>query len=127
MPNGKKILLDTNFLLIPGSLGIDIFTELERTCQFKYELYVLDKSLEELKKIVEQQTGKNRQAAQLALKLVQAKNIKILAIPSQDYVDDILVQLKDEYIIATQDKDLKRKLKNVLVLRQKKYIQLIEA
>ncbi|MBI3031923.1 hypothetical protein HYY69_00470 [Candidatus Woesearchaeota archaeon] len=127
MPDGKKILLDTNFLLIPGSLGVDIFRELENTCNFNYELYVLDKSLEELKKIVEQQTGKDKQAAQLALKLVQAKKIKILTIPSQDYVDDILVHLKDEYIIATQDKDLKRKLKNVLVLRQKKYIQLIEA
>ncbi len=126
MPEGKRILFDTNFLLIPSSLGIDIFTELEKICHFKYTLYVLDKSIDELNKIITTQTGKPKQAAQLALKLIPAKNINIVSTNTDAYVDDILVGLKNEYIIATQDKDLKRKLKNVLILRQKKYIQLIE-
>lgn len=127
MPEGKRILIDTNFLLIPGSLGIDIFTELEKICLFKYTLHVLDKSVDELNKIIATQTGKSKQAAQLALKLIRAKNINVLPTSSGDYVDDILIQLRDEYIIATQDKDLKRKLKNVLILRQKRYLQLLEA
>ena len=49
----KKIILDTNFLLIPAQFGVDVFTGLEELCDFKFELYLLDKSLKELKNIKE--------------------------------------------------------------------------
>ncbi|MCH8328876.1 MAG: hypothetical protein IIB81_00615 [Nanoarchaeota archaeon] len=74
----KKILLDTNFLMICKQFKVDIFTQIDRISMFKYKLFVLDKSIEELKKIVEGQTGKNKEAAKIALKLISLKNIEII-------------------------------------------------
>ena len=42
-----KIILDTNFLMIPSMFKVDIFSEIERICDFKYELCIVDKTLDE--------------------------------------------------------------------------------
>ena len=127
----KKILLDTNFLLIPYQFKVDIFTQIDRISMFKYKLFVLDKTLDELKKIVEEQKGKNRDAARIALKLIAIKKIKIIKTKSNMYTDDMILDIasKEDYIVATQDKDLKRSLINrrirVIVLKQKKILALV--
>jgi hypothetical protein len=125
-PEMKKIILDTNFLLIPAQFGVDIFDEISRICNFEYELLVLDKSIDELKKIVRTEKGKNRAAAKLALALVKAKT-GLMKTKSGKGVDDLLVELsRKDCIIATQDRLLKRKLKTpIIVLRQKRHLQLI--
>ena len=69
----KKILLDTNFLLIPSQFKVDIFSELERICIFNYKLYVLDKTVDELKYIIEKQKGKHKEAAKIGLQLLKLK------------------------------------------------------
>ena len=56
----EKILLDTNFLLIPSQFKVDIFSEIKRICNFSYKLYVLDKSVGELNYIIENQKGINQ-------------------------------------------------------------------
>ena len=122
----RKILLDTNFLLIPYQFKVDIFTQIDKIATFEYELFILDKTLEELKNIVEEQKGKNKDAAKIALKLIAIKNIGVIKTKSNRKTDDIIldIALKDDFIIATQDKDLKRRLINqdisVIILRQKK-------
>ena len=127
----KKILLDTNFMMIPYKFGVDIFTQIDRILTFKYRLFVLDKTLEELKNIVEKQKGKNREAAKIALKLTAIKNIGIIKTNGNKKTDDAIIDLssKNDYIVATQDKDLKRRLINrgtgVIVIRQKKILALI--
>ena len=68
-----KIILDTNFLLIPGTLKVDIFEEIKRICDFKYTLHIIDKTVDELKKITETQRGKYKTAAKLALMLIKKK------------------------------------------------------
>jgi|SRR3989338_5819077 len=129
--NYKKILLDTNFLLIPYQFRMDIFTQIDRIMHFPYKIFVLDKSVEELKKIVEEQKGKNKDAAKIALKLIAIKNISIVKTKGSKRTDDVIVELSSEnsYIVATQDKDLKRRLINhrieVIVLRQKKILVLV--
>ena len=45
----KKIILDTNFLLIPAQFKVDIFDEIDRIMIEKYQLFVLDKTIDELK------------------------------------------------------------------------------
>ena len=45
--------LATNFLLIPVQFKVDIFSEIARIITFEYKLLVLDKTIEELKSIVE--------------------------------------------------------------------------
>ncbi len=121
----KHIILDTNFLLIPEQFNIDIFEEIERIIPEKYELYVLDKTIDELKKILkdEKQKKKNKQAADLALQLIDSKDISIIKTSSNLDVDSILVKKSKnkETMIATQDMLLKKRIKKkVMTLRQKK-------
>lgn len=122
-----KIILDTNFLLIPAQFKVDIFSEIQRIADFKYQLYVLDKTIDELKKIIKEQRGKHKAAAKLALALVKNKKVKTLKTTGDKYVDDLLVeQSKKGAIIATQDLGLKRRLKKPYIfLRQKKYLALV--
>ncbi|MBI4452300.1 DUF188 domain-containing protein [Candidatus Woesearchaeota archaeon] len=126
----KRIILDTNFLMIPFQFNVDIFSELERICHFNYGLFVFDAAIRELKKIIEVQAGKSKKAAILALKLVKSKNVKILE-SEENYVDKaILENLDKDVIVATQDKVLRKKLLekgiSVIMLRQRKYLQMIE-
>ncbi len=125
-----KIILDTNFVMLPAQLNVDIYSEIDRIMKTKYELCVLDKTINELNSIIEKQKGKHRDAAKLALSLLKAKNIKIEAYDSEKYVDDCLVELAEKgYLIATHDKELKLRIKeknkNLIFLRQKKYLELL--
>ena len=142
MPIYKKILLDTNFLMIPGNFGIDVFEEIERISNFSYKLYILDKTIDELEKLPEKtkkQRTKTKIAVNIAIKLIETKvkEGKLNIIPTKTdiklnekfnnmYVDDIIKELKDEYIIATTDIELRKHLKRVIILRQKKYLELLE-
>ncbi|MBI2523322.1 nucleotide-binding protein [Candidatus Woesearchaeota archaeon] len=129
--NYKKILLDTNFLLIPYQFRVDIFTQIDKIIHFPYKIFVLDKGIEELKKIVGEQKGKSRDAAKIALKLIAIKNIAIVNTEGDKKADDAIIELssKSNYVVATQDKDLKRRLINygttVIILRQKKILALV--
>ncbi len=127
-----RIIIDTNFLLIPAQFNVDIFAEIDRICIFKYKLYVLDKTITELKKIIsnKKQSGKNKAAAKLALQLLKAKNVSVIKTTKDLLVDDILIEIADENtIIATQDMELKRKLKKksikLIVLRAKNKLILV--
>ena len=126
----KNIILDTNFLMIPLQFKVDIFSEFDRICNFNYRLCVYEQSFNELKNIIHNQTGKDKKAAQFALQLIIIKNIKILKSGKKDVDSLILENLDENTIVATQDMILKRKLfeKNVslAILRQKKYLKLIE-
>lgn len=136
----KKIILDTNFLLIPGQFMVDIFSEIDRLMNEPYHLIVLDKTINELHKIA-QGDSKDARAAKLALALIETKKAdnptlweKILGLKegkalkivraSKGYVDDAIVSFADDdTIVATQDAALKRRLKtSVITLKQKKYL-----
>ena len=127
----KKILLDTNFLLIPWQFKVDIFTQIDKISAFKYGLFIIDKTLDEIKKIVEEQKGKDKDAAKFALKLIALKNIGVIKTEEGGETDEIILKTasKDDFIVATQDKDLKRRLINqgvsVIILRQKKTLAII--
>lgn len=126
----KKIIVDTNFLLIPSVFKVDIFTEIQRICPFRYEIHVLNGVIDELNKIVEKQRGRDREAASLALQLIKRKHLKIVIGNQGKTVDEIIVGMADkDTIVATQDGALKRRLqeKNIplIVLRQKKYLSLV--
>jgi len=129
MSLSKRIILDTNFLMVLGLFGVDVVSEIDKCCNFSYKLYVLDKTIKELDGIILKQKGKEVQAAKLAKKFIELKKIKIIDTADEtDYVDDLLVKLKKEDIVATNDVALIKRLKEekikVLRLRQKKYIVL---
>ena len=122
----RKIILDTNALMAIAEFKIDLFSELERICDFTYDLYILEGTIKELRKIMEEQRQKFKRAAKLALAIVKAKGIKKIA--SSNYVDDVLVELsKKGDLILTQDIELKKRLtKPYLTIRQKKRVVLMK-
>ena len=126
----KKIILDTNFLMIPYEFRVDIFSEFDRIFSLNYRLYIYEESINELKNISEMQKGRDKLAAKFALKLIKLKNIGVIKSEHKD-VDSIILENADENaIIATQDSNLRRELRkmgaSVILLRQKKYLTYIE-
>ena len=133
----QKILLDTNFLLIPAAFNVDIFSEFNRLFPIN-DIFILDKSISELEKIELNQKGKYKQQAKMGLQMV--KKYKISTIKTEKHtntykstskilsVDELIVDfaIKNDYMVATQDKEIKAKLKKhnkeSITLRQKKYL-----
>lgn len=127
----KRIIIDTNFLLIPAQFRVDIFSEIDRLMGVPYELCIVDKTTQELEKVKSAADGRDKAAAALALRLLASKKIKHLKTEKNLNTDELIVELakQPDFIVATQDMALKRILKanNVplIVLRQKKYLKLI--
>jgi rRNA-processing protein FCF1 len=119
-----KVLIDTNFFLIPGKFGVDFIKELERFG--KPELYTLDLVLRELRMLAEGK-GKDARNAKLGIKLIQQKNVRILETRG-NHTDEEMERLAAEggFIVCTQDRELQRRLRNedieVIFLRQGKVL-----
>jgi rRNA-processing protein FCF1 len=128
----KKIILDTNFLLIPYQSKVDVFSEIKRICDFKYRLYVIDKTVDELKKIMAKQKGKHRMSAMLGLVFIEQNKIAKIKTKEQKNVDSLIIGKADENtIVATQDAGLKRRLKKkgigLIVMKGKAHLALLES
>ena len=136
MAVAKKVLLDTNFLLIPAQFGVDIFAELERVCDFKYEVGVLDATVAELEGISAsgRAAAKDRKAARLGMQLIASQGVRIYKPERKVFksTDKAILEFASagnkDVIVATQDRELKRLLKakgvRVAVLRQGSHIVL---
>ncbi len=140
----KKIIIDTNALMAIGEFRIDIFLALDDACDFPHDIYILEGTIRELNKIKKEQRGKYKQAAGLALSILNCKDVKILRTESQrekadevnkvdkvdevNKVDEMLARFsKEGYLILTQDAELKRKLaKPYLTIRQKKKVVMVK-
>lgn len=129
-----KVIIDTNFLLIPAQFKVDIFDEIDRIMEGQYELFIIDKTVDELHNIIEKQKGKDKAAAKMALQLLECYPITHLKTPETERhlnVDKlILKRVKgDKFVVATQDMALKRDLSRhnarLIVLRQKKFLILV--
>jgi len=109
------IVLDTSFLLSAIENHVDIFSELDRVCNFPYTIAIVDKTLDELK---------GKPGEKLIKELIKKKDVYIMQTGGGEYVDELLLGLKQkDLIIATQDKELKKRLKvPVITIRQKKYL-----
>ena len=118
----RKILLDTNFLVAPFQLNVSIFEELEEMYPYN-QIYTLDDALQEAKSIESGKYGK------LVEKLIEVQDIEVLETQGEGSVDDLLVDISNEFIIATNDKELKQRLteegKEVVFIRSKSHLQAI--
>ncbi len=121
----KKIILDTNALMAIAEFKIDLFSELESTGDFPFQIAVLQGTIDELHRIQQEQRGKYKRAVQLVLSILKAKNILIL--PDQGDVDEILAGYsKKGILVLTQDLGLKKRLtKPYLTIRQKKKVVMV--
>lgn len=113
-----KILLDANFLLIPFKFKVDIFSEINRIMDFKYGLTTFKSCLNEIKNFKEYKS---------VLKLIKQKKVKIINNAKKPVDREIIkYAVKNNAIVATQDKELKKLLKKkgivIITLRKKRHL-----
>ena len=113
----KRIVLDTDFILEALKNRIDVKVELARIMDYNYEICVLDRTLDELK---------GKKGEKLARTFIES--LKIIETSRDKSVDELLFGLND-IIVATQDRELKEKLKNrdiaIITIRQKKFLRFV--
>ena len=116
----KKILLDTNFLVAPFQLNIALFEELERLYPYA-KIYTIDDAVQEAKSI------KGGKYGDMVVKLLKTEDVEILETTGEGTVDDLLVNLSDDFVIATNDQELRERLleKNaeIIIIRTKDHLK----
>ncbi len=118
----RKILLDANFLILPFQFNVDMFGEFDRLIGERYETYTLNRTYNEALNV---EDGKYRN---MVKRLVEESDpeIGILQVMSDRDVDDVLVELAGDYIVCTNDRELKRRLRSNelphIYLRQKNHL-----
>ena len=114
----KQVILDTDFLLQSLRWKIDLKTELGRILDFSFTICILDKTLEELE---------GKKDAQLAKAYVA--RLEVLPTKNDKAVDDLLLEQEGSFLVATQDKELKEKLKKrnipLITIRNKSHLELV--
>jgi len=109
MAEKVKVMLDTNFLLTMVRYKIHGLDEIKQ--KLPSEFFVLSRVLFELKGL-----GKSDKKVKKEVAIVEQllKNSGVIVIQSKlEHVDKELVELSKEYVIATNDKELRRKVKAV--------------
>lgn len=118
----KRIILDTNFLVAPFQLSVSIFEELDHLYPTA-DIYTLESVIQEAKSI---EDGKYKK---LVEKLLEKEDIEILEDSHNRDVDDALVEASVNYIIATNDKELKNRLldrgREVVIIRSENYLEVV--
>ena len=123
-----KLLVDTNFLLVPVRFKVDIFTESQDAVNDVVEFYVSPRVLEEIELLKD----KSKDSFVRELKLAQrlAKNCEVIHDTSRTLVDQSLIDLAlDEgMVLGTTDAQLRKMARRagvkVLYLRQKSHFVL---
>ena len=119
-----KIILDTNFLLMPAQFKIDVFKEVKKFGK----PVTIKPCIDELEKISKKK-GKTGTQARTALEMIK-KKIKIVKTREKNADRAILrYALKADIAVATNDRKLIKKLKNngisVIRMRQRKYLVMV--
>lgn len=121
-----RIIMDANFLMIPESHGVNIFSELDRIVDRKYELFVPEVVIGELENLKENGTPSERKAAKVGVELAS----KAKKIPSEKPADEEILRLaeKGNCAVATSDSNLRKRLREegipVIYLRQRTHLEI---
>jgi rRNA-processing protein FCF1 len=120
----RKVIIDTNGLMVPGQFGIDIFMELKR---LGFDSYVVPRaSVRELEKISTQGRGRDSTAAKIALSLLDRCTI----VEKEGFADDVIMELatSKEDTVLTSDVELKKRLcskgVSIVQLRERTHLSL---
>jgi len=110
----RKILVDTNFLLMPCEYHIDLTGELMRINHEPFVLLVASGTMNEVKALAGR-TGRRAAAARFVLSNMDKIKEKfgVETIPSSGAVDDWIIkyaQRNREICVATNDVQLRRRL-----------------
>ena len=123
------IILDTNFFFVQFDFKIDIFEEFNRIILTNYRLMTFPAIIEELKNLgAKKNSVMWKKRIQMALIIAEKCEIHNESPLPKESIDEFILRMaKDKsWIVATNDKLLKKKLKNhgvpIIYLRQKKYL-----
>jgi rRNA-processing protein FCF1 len=115
--NTLKVILDSNAFFVPLQFKIDIFEELKNLLCVKFEPVLLSPVRKELKMIAEKGSPKMRKLASYALKLAE----KCVYVEVEEKIagspDDAIVEVarKRDYLVFTNDRELRKRLRNISV------------
>lgn len=123
-----RVLLDTNFLMLPIRFGVDIQSELGRVLEASFTMATTPAVVDELKRLRTRVKPNKVKEIDFALTLVECvEKIDDVLRPQED-VDDQLLRLAklSGCIVATTDIELRKRLRAgglpVLFLRQSRYL-----
>lgn len=128
MGKQSNILIDTNILIYMYENKRDVFEDCKILIP-EPKFYVLDKVYNELSKVLKDKPTKYLLIKKYLEKLKNAGKFEILNVdkeilslsPKYEKVDNLLIYYSDKYLIYTNDKKLKEKIKlrrnKVLVLK----------
>ena len=106
MGKSFKVILDTNFLLTMVRYKIHAINEIKN--QIPVDFFVLSGIIDEMQGLSKEKKIKKEVA--IITKILEAN--KVQGIKSQlPNVDDELVSLSKEYVIATNDKELRKRIR----------------
>jgi rRNA-processing protein FCF1 len=123
-----KVILDSNFLMIPFQFKIDIFQEIEYLLQKKVDFVVPSAVKSELTGI-SSRGGEGAPEASLALQLASRCRVVDVTLEPQETVDDAILKASQKLgaVVATTDIELKKRLRAINVpvvyLREKSKLE----
>lgn len=122
-----KVILDTNFILTCVKQKIDLFSQLEDLLPGA-EILIPQGAIEELVKLVQSRdlTAREREAASLALQILDKENITYLEFIERNVDDAIIAYARGDrgLVIATLDRGIVKRLPkhNFLTIRGRKRV-----
>ena len=118
MARSNKILIDTNILIYMYENKKDIFDAVTLLIP-EAEFFVLDKTYNEIEKVFKDKPRKKEMLLRYLKKVEEKGKYKILNVPNElvdkseryNKIDNLLIYYCKDYIIYTNDRILKEKLK----------------
>ena len=123
-----KVILDSNFLMIPFQFNLDVFQEIEFLLQKKVDFIVPSAVKSELTAL-STRGGEGAAEASLALQLASRCRVVEVTLEANETVDDAIVKASQKLgaVVATNDIELKNRLKllkvPVVYLRNKSKLE----
>jgi rRNA-processing protein FCF1 len=125
-----KVILDSNALFVPLQFKIDIFADLERLLNRRFELILLSPVKRELELLAEQESPKMRRDAIYALRLAEKCRYVTVETSVSAVTDDVIVETARDWgaPVFTNDRLLRKRLRDinvpVIYVRQKSRLEI---
>jgi len=113
-----KIIMDSNALFVPLQFRIDIFEQIDKLLNMRFELILLSSIRRELEKLAKNGSSKMQKNASYALKMAEkCKLIELDEKISDSSPDDSIFQVAREWNspVFTNDKKLRKRLRDINV------------
>ncbi len=122
--------MDSNFLFIPAKFQVDVFEELTRLLNQRFDPVLLSSIYQELMTMAEKSRPSKRKQASIALKLAEKCRIIDVEKNREESNDNVILRVATLWKspVATNDRELRNKLRArdipVIYLRGKSRLEL---